>query len=316
MKKSTLSILTTVALISVIVISCSKDTPAPTAEIFATIDGYTVTFNPTVTDVSSYAWDFDDGETSTEAKPEHTYASSGNYTVTLVVKGEGGEATATKDISIAASLEEMLTGGPGATAGKTWILDPAYTVGDGGGPVTNSPYTISTPSAENVLTMFGLGDEYDNEFTFFDNGNYTVSPKNGNVLAGAVYGYASETIYGEPAWDIGLCAAAWSAPASATWTLNTTDLVIDAIGDPNDPNVPPVHGEVTITGQNWISLSTDAFFGIMDFPTTAQFIIDEITPDKMRVTLFVCGYSFDGGDPMYNMMPTNMFHLSYIVKPE
>ena len=56
------------------VISCSKDTPAPTAEIFATIDGYTVTFNPTVTDVSTYAWDFDDGETSTEAKPVHTYA--------------------------------------------------------------------------------------------------------------------------------------------------------------------------------------------------------------------------------------------------
>ena len=316
MKKSTLSILTTIAFISFMVISCSEETPAPTAEIFATIDGYTVTFNPTVTDVSTYAWDFDDGETSTEKKPVHTYAASGTYTVTLVVKGEGGEATATKEISIAASLEEMLTGGPGATAGKTWILDPAYTVGDGGGPVTNSPYTIAIPSAENVLTMFGLGDEYDNEFTFFDNGNYSVSPKNGNVLAGAVYGYASETIYGEPAWDIGLCAAAWSAPASATWTLNTTDLVIDAIGDPNDPNVPPVHGEVTITGKNWISLSEGAFFGIMDFPTTAQFIIDEITPEKMRVTLFVCGYSFDGGDPMYNMMPTNMFHLSYIVKPE
>ena len=84
------------------------------------------------------------------------------------------------------------------------------------------------------LQCLVLGDEYDNEFTFFDDGNYSVNPKNGNVLAGAVYGYATETIYGEPAWDIGLCAAAWSAPASATWTLNTSDLVIDAIGDPND----------------------------------------------------------------------------------
>ena len=162
--------------------------------------------------------------------------------------------------------------------------------------------------------MFGLGDEYDNEFTFFDDGKYSVNPKNGNVLAGAVYGYATETIYGEPAWDIGLCAAAWSAPASATWTLHNTDLVIDAIGDPNDPNVPPAHGNVTITGKTWISLSEGAFFGVMDFPSTAQFIIDEITPDKMRVTYFVCGYGFDGGDPMYNMMPTNMFHLTYIKK--
>jgi hypothetical protein len=314
MKKSTLLILTMVALISVMVMSCSKDTPAPTAEIFSTIDGYTVTFNPTVTNVSSYAWDFGDELTSTEAKPVHTYAVSGTYTVTLVVKGDGGEATATKEITIAASLEEMLTGGPAATNGKTWVLDPAYTVGDGGGPVTNVPYTITTPSAEDVLTMFGLGDEYDNEFTFYNDGHYSVNSKNGNVLAGAVYGYSTGTIYGEPAWDIGLCAATWDAPSSATWTLHTTDLVVDAIGDPNDTNVPPAHANVTITGQTWISLSEGAFFGVMDFPSTAQFIIDEITPDKMRVTMFVCGYSFDGGDPSYNMMPTNMFHLSYIKK--
>jgi len=239
---------------------------------------------------------------------------SGTYTVTLVVKGDGGEATATKEISIAASLKEMLTGGPAAAAGKTWVLDPSYTVGDGGGPVTNSPYTISVPSIDNVLTQFGLGDEYDNEFTFFDDGKYSVNPKNGNVLAGAVYGYASETIYGEPAWDIGLCAAAWSAPASATWTLNTSDLVIDAIGNSDDPDIPPAHQDVTITGKNWISISEGAFFGTLDFPTTAQFIIDEIEPNKMRVTLFLCGYAGDAGDPMYNMMPSNMLHLTYIKK--
>ena len=314
MKKSTLLILTMVAVISVMVMSCHKDTPAPTAEIFATIDGYTVTFNPTVTDVSTYSWAFGDELTSTEAKPVHTYALSGTYTVTLVVKGDGGEATATKEITIAASLEEMLTGGPAATGGKTWVLDAAYTVCDGGGPVTNSPYTIAIPSAENVLTMYGLGDEYDNEFTFFNDGHYSVNPKNGHVLAGAVYGDSTGTTYGEPAWDIALCAVTWDAPASATWTLNTTDLVIDAIGDPNDPNVPPVHGNVTITGKNWISLSEGAFFGILDFPATTQFIIDEITPDKMRVTMFVCGYYPGSYVTVYSRMPTNMFHLTYIKK--
>jgi hypothetical protein len=209
----------------------------------------------------------------------------------------------------------MLTGGSSATNGKTWVLDQAYTVGDGGGPVMNPPYTLTVPSAENVLDMFGLGDEYDNEFTFFYDGHYSVSPKNGNVLAGAVYGTIIGPIYGDPAWDIGLCAVIWSSSGSPTWTLNTTDLVVDAIGDPNDPDVPPAHENVTITGKTWISFSEGTYFGILDFPSTAQFIIDEITPDKMRVTLFVCGYSFDGGDPIYNMMPTNMFHLSYIKKP-
>lgn len=317
MKKNTFLILTIVALITAMAISCKK-TPAPTAEIFASIDGYTVTFNPTVTDVSSYAWNFGDGETSTEVKPEHTYAVSGTYTVTLVVKGEGGEATATKDITIAASLLEMLTGGESAASGKTWVLDRSYTVGDGGGPVMNAPYALAVPSAENVLDIFGLGDEYDNEFTFVHDGHYSVNSKNGNVLAAAVYGSATLTVIPESiAWTVGLCAASWDAPASATWTINTTDLVIDAVTDPNDTNVPPATETVTITGKTWISITSEAsqsFFGIKDFPSTTRFIIDEITPDKMRVTLLVCAYSDNGGDPMYNMMPSNMFHLTYIKK--
>ena len=314
MKTSRILILTMVAMISVVVMSCKK-TPAPTAEIFASIDGYTVSFNPTVTDVSTYAWDFGDGENSTQVRPEHTYALSGTYTVTLVVKGEGGEATATKEITIAASLLEMLTGGETATNGKTWIMDRAYTVGDGGGPVMAPPYALAVPSAENVLDMFGLGDEYDNEYTFFSDGRYTVNPKNGNVLAAAVYASATGTVIdGTISWIVALCAATWDAPASATWALHTTDLVVDAIGDPNDTNVPPLHENVTISGKNWISLSGGGYFGIMDFPSTAQFVIDEITPTKMRATLFVCAYSDNGGDPMYNMMPSNVFHLTYIKK--
>jgi PKD repeat protein len=317
MKKSTFLFLTMVALISVIAMSCKK-TPAPTAEIFASIDGYTVTFNPTVTDVSTYAWDFGDGETSTQVRPEHTYALSGTYTVTLVVKGEGGEATATKDITIAASFLEMLTGGETATNGKTWVLDRAYTVGDGGGPVMNAPYALAVPSAENVLDMFNLGDEYDNEFTFYSDGRYSVNAMNGNVLAAAVYGSATETVIpGSIAWTVGLCAATWGAPASATWAVNATDMVVDAVSDPNDTNVPPATETVTITGKTWIAITSEAsqsFFGIKDFPSTARFIVDEISADKMRVTLLVCAYSDNGGDPMYNMMPSNMFHLSYIKK--
>jgi PKD repeat protein len=314
MKKSTLFIFSMIAIISVMVISCSKDTPAPTAEIFATIDGYTVTFNPTVTDVSTYSWNFGDDETSTEAKPVHTYAQSGTYTVTLVVKGDGGEATATKSLTLAASLLEMLTGGEANVNGKTWILSTAYTAGaDGGGPVT-AAMPITTPSAENVLAMFGLEAEYDNEYTFFANGNYSMNPKNGFVLAGAVYGVVNGTISGEPAYDIGMCAASFTAPTGATWEVHNTDLVVDAITDPMTTDIPPVHGNVTFTGKTWISLSTDAYFGILDFPTTAKFIVKEITPTSMNVALFLCGYGY--GDNMDDMMlPTNLIHITFIPKP-
>lgn len=249
--------------------------------------------------------------------PVHTYASFGDYTVTLTVTGDGGSSTATpKVITIAAtSIQDLLTGGQAANAtGKTWVLDRAYTVGDGGGPVMNPPYILSQDSYENVLDLFGLGDEYDNEFTFFFDGKYTVAPKNGNVLAGAVYGAYTQTLTADPAWTVGLGSVAWSAPASSTWTLKTSDLVMEAVGDPNDPKNPPDHSTVTITGKNWISISSGAYFGILDFPSTTQFIIDEITPNKMRVTMFVCGYYPGEYVDGYSDMPSNMFHLSYIKK--
>jgi len=37
---------------------------------------------------SSWLWDFGDGETSTEASPEHIYAEAGTYTVTLSVRDQ------------------------------------------------------------------------------------------------------------------------------------------------------------------------------------------------------------------------------------
>lgn len=315
MKQKRFLFLIGIVLAASVLNSCKK-TPVPTAEIFSTIAGYTVTFNPQVTDADTYSWDFGDGTAlSTDKNPIHIYESFGDYTVKLTVTGEGGESTATKVISIAAtSVKDLLTGGIKATAGKTWVLDKAFTVGDGGGPITNPPYTIAIPSAENILGMFGLGDEYDNEFTFFFNGTYKMNPKNGNVLAGAVFSYFTGILVGEPAWAVGLCAASWSAPASATWTHNTANFNLEALADADDPNVPPVHANVTFTGQNWISFSEGAYFGILDFPTTAKFIIDNLTPNKMRVSLFLCGYGSDGGDVKYNAMPSNMLHLTYITK--
>ena len=56
---------------------------APTTYFQQTISGSTVSFNNLSNNAIDYAWDFGDGNTSTEEDPVHTYATPGQYTVTL-----------------------------------------------------------------------------------------------------------------------------------------------------------------------------------------------------------------------------------------
>jgi PKD repeat protein len=52
-------------------------------------------------DPTTFAWDFGDGNTSTEENPTHTYTDPGRYSVTLMVDGADGPATVTKTDLIA-----------------------------------------------------------------------------------------------------------------------------------------------------------------------------------------------------------------------
>ena len=294
--------------------SCQKDEPS-ISRIDTEINDYTVSFSAVVTDANSYHWDFGDGNTSTEATPVHEYEMSGSYTVTLTVKGDGGEVTSTTVVEILPSFSEMLTGGPEATGGKTWIFSRGYTEGVNGGGVIDNNMWVMLPTMENVLELIGLGEEYDNEFTFYHDGTYEIGENNGTALTAGIYGMTSTTIVsqGNEHNDLGLVSAEYDPPASANWTLHDEDLVVNAIANPLSEEVPPAILERTITGKRWISLSEDAYFGILDFPTTRKFVVKELTEDKMEVALFVCAYWADwqnSGD-----VPTFFFHLSFVPKP-
>ncbi|MFN7974597.1 MAG: PKD domain-containing protein [Acidobacteriota bacterium] len=70
--------------------------------------------------VTSYAWDFGDGGTSSTQSPAHTYTTAGTYTVSLTATGPGGSDTETKAgyvIVTASSVANLLTGlGPDPAA--------------------------------------------------------------------------------------------------------------------------------------------------------------------------------------------------------
>lgn len=54
----------------------------------------------TTGEIESWMWDFGDGNTSTEQNPSHTYAESGDYTVSLTVSNKAGSDTDTFAITV------------------------------------------------------------------------------------------------------------------------------------------------------------------------------------------------------------------------
>src|SRR4029077_2063796 len=57
--------------------------------------------------IASYAWDFDDGTTSTSANPQHTYTVPGNYVATLTVTDNLGVSTV-NTVSLAVTTPNVL----------------------------------------------------------------------------------------------------------------------------------------------------------------------------------------------------------------
>jgi PKD repeat protein len=78
--------------------------PAPPIAGFDTVtpgcEPLTVQFRNTSLYGDSYLWEFDDGTTSTEFEPEHTFSTYGIYNVKLTVTGEGGHDYAYHQVEV------------------------------------------------------------------------------------------------------------------------------------------------------------------------------------------------------------------------
>jgi hypothetical protein len=98
----------TFAKLSPAIIHYSPVTPPgtpPSASFTWTNAGLVFTFTDTSIPgssgpITSWAWDFGDGGTSTLQNPTHTYAGIGTYSVTLIVNGTGGDGTASTRIAL------------------------------------------------------------------------------------------------------------------------------------------------------------------------------------------------------------------------
>jgi PKD repeat protein len=69
----------------------------------------------------SYLWNFGDGNTSTLQNPPHTYATPGNYTVSLTVTNTCGSDTQTRQVRVVAPPEAAFSYTPANGCGPTTI---------------------------------------------------------------------------------------------------------------------------------------------------------------------------------------------------
>lgn len=319
-KRNLASLLVGLAIVlGTLITSCSKDPDAPTLNFTAVVDGYVVTITANATDATSWDWNYGDGNTATTVGSHtYTYAQSGDYTITCTVTGDGGEATSSVDVTIESSLEELISGGPDAANGKTWVVSKLYTTGDGVGSVNNVlELDVMAFFPDNILELFGLGAEYDDEFTFFSDGKYVMNPVNGQVVASMIQGVVTQTIT-VPSTDpnsLPLCAATYTPPVNGTWALSTADYSMEAFADPTIvPDAEPYDVTFTFPTANKINkfdLSAGQFLGILDAfggQQASVTLLESVTADKMQIVVMIAT------DAPYFYLPTLAFHISLVPK--
>lgn len=275
-------------------LTCSKDEDnSPLADFQFLVEGTQVTFNGTVANATTIAWDFGDGSTSSEEDPVYAYAAAGDYTVVMTVTGANGSFSETKTVTIEESLEILLTGGQAKPDGKSWRLKKAYTSGkEGAGPVDNK-LNLFLPAFDNLLDAVGLGASYEDTFTFVHDGRYKVDNKDGQSLMGLVY---ASIMHGDDiravSYDpqsVPLANAIYTPATDATWELFEGDFTVGG-----------AEGPVNFTNKKRLILGE--YLGFKDMEVLV--ILKEITAKSMNIAIGI------HTEPSVYDKPTLLFHLS------
>lgn len=131
----------------------------------------------------TYAWDFGDGTTGTGAKPSHTYADSGHFTVTLTVTDTTGltSAPATTTATIASSNNPPVASAGGPYTGTTGVAI-AFDGSASTDPDGDLPLTYAWDFGDGTT---GTGATPSHVYTTVDTFTVTLTVTDSRGLAGA-----------------------------------------------------------------------------------------------------------------------------------
>ncbi|MVN21891.1 PKD domain-containing protein [Mucilaginibacter arboris] len=121
--------------------------------------------------ITSWLWDFGDGQTSTQQNPTHAYTSAGNFTVILTVSAGSSSCTATpvtKTIHIGAKPVASFTASTPNCAGQAVTFSDQSTTSEG--TITQWVWNFGDQSASQTLTTNASFTH-----TFLAAGTYTVT---------------------------------------------------------------------------------------------------------------------------------------------
>lgn len=267
--------------------SCEKEETIqePTAGIFRSIAGKQVAFTALTLHADQWLWDFGDGETSTEKDPVHIYQSGGVYNITLSASNSMGTAEATSQVSLDLSVYEMLTGGSSAPNGKTWRISAGHSEVDAVS-LADPGFTVIQDIPQGALGLFlGIGEEYEDEFTFKADGSYIHDNKNGGSFCSLVFatvaGLDIVNVTAE-SQSFGFATAAFTPEAGATFTYTESKDLAHTVVSQADGSTT---ADLVYEGVSTLNFSGNEFIGLMDFHR--ECIIQEITPEKMRLAMFM-----------------------------
>ncbi|WP_109097073.1 PKD domain-containing protein [Aquimarina sp. AU58] len=138
------------------------DKQPPLSDFEATTNCSVVEFQSTSTNrISSYLWNFGDGQTSTEQNPTHTYTTNGNYTVSLTTTNDSGNNTKEKSDFISINLPNLpVVTNQNVCAGESVTITISgnseykwYTTATGGTSIA-SGLSYGTPALDATQTYY------------------------------------------------------------------------------------------------------------------------------------------------------------------
>lgn len=192
--------------------------------------------------VTSRVWQFGDGGTSTASVAAHTYANSGQYTVTLTVYGPGGTSQASKTVSVSGPLNAQFSWTPVVPAPNDLVT---FTDESGGAP-TAWEWSFgdgSSSTQQNPTKKYGAAGTYNVTLAVFRNGTsgttsrtITVANATGGMqLPVAAFETSPSTAIGSPVVfndrsTGGPSAWQWSFGDGGTSTLQSPTHVYGAPG--------------------------------------------------------------------------------------